>query len=124
VADREAIIAQKIDEIATLKAHIDDMATVNAQKIDEIATLNDEIATLNDEIATLKAQLAEVILVQGVAAAEQAARAVDKQEVEALCVGGCGWVGGWVGGYVRVCVCVCMCVCVCTWRYVCMYIYT
>jgi len=51
----------------------------------------DEIATLNDEIGTLKAQLVEVIQVQGVAAAEEAARAVDKEEagkeeVEALTV--------------------------------------
>ena len=85
-------------EIATLKAHIDEIGTLNAQKMDEIATLN-------DEIGTLKAQLAEVIQVQGVAAAEEAARAVDKEEVEALCV----------------CVCVCVCV-VC--MYVCMYVYT
>ena len=81
-------------EIATLKAHIDEIGTLNAQKMDEIATLN-------DEIGTLKAQLVEVIQVQGVAAAEEAARAVDKEEVEALCV--------------------CVCVCV---LYVCMYVYT
>ena len=82
-------------EIATLKAHIDEIGTLNAQKMDEIATLN-------DEIGTLKAQLVEVIQVQGVAAAEEAARAVDKEEVEALCV----------------CVCVC-CMYVC--MYVCIY---